>query len=109
MVLHLHQLLCLKLSNAVVVVKSSAGQKGVDADTLTLHVQCFVHVREATGVSMRRQGRLYRLMKMTMIDEVNDILIWHFANNPCNEKHNKSLIPYTNLTNIMHYWPMDCI
>ena len=60
-------MLCLKLSNAVVVVKSSAGQKGVDADNLTLHVQCFVHVREATGVSMRRQGRLYRLMKMTMM------------------------------------------
>ena len=67
MAFHLHQMLCLKLSNAVVVVISSAGQKGVDADNPTLHVQCFVHVREATGVSMRRQGKLYRLMKMTMM------------------------------------------
>ena len=49
-------MLSLKLSNVVEVVKCSAGQKGVDADNLTLHVQCFVHVREATGVSMRRQG-----------------------------------------------------
>ena len=40
MALQLHQMLCLKLSNAVVAVKSSAGQKGVDADNLTLHVQC---------------------------------------------------------------------
>ena len=47
-------------------VRSSAGQKGVDADNLTLHVQCFVHVR-TTGVSMRRQGRLYRPMKMKMM------------------------------------------
>ena len=67
MALHLHQILCLKLSNAVVVVKSSAGQKGVDADNLTLYVECFEHVREATGVSMRRQGRLFRPMKMTMM------------------------------------------
>ena len=67
MALHLHQMLCLKLSNAVVVVKSSAGQKGVDADNLALYVECFVHVREATGVSMRRQGRLFRAMKMTMM------------------------------------------
>ena len=67
MALHLHQMLCLKLSNAVVVVKSSAEQKGVDADNLTLHVQCFMHVREATGLSMRRQGRLYRPMKITMM------------------------------------------
>ena len=42
----------------------------MDADNLTLHVQCFVHVREATGVSMRRQGRLYRPMKMTMMKMV---------------------------------------
>ena len=57
----------LKVVKWAVVVKSSAGQKGVDADNPTLHVQCFVYVREATGVSMRRQGRLYRPMKMTMM------------------------------------------
>ena len=43
---------------------SSAGQTCVDADNLTLHVQCFVNVREAPNVSMIRQGRLYRLMMM---------------------------------------------
>ena len=58
MALHLHQMLCLKLSNAVVVVKSSAGQKGVDADNLTLHVQCFVHVREATGFNEKTRQTL---------------------------------------------------
>ena len=58
----------LNLSNAVVVEKSNAGQTGVDADNLTLHIECFVHVREATGVSVIRQGRLYGPMMMTMTD-----------------------------------------
>ena len=44
-------MLYLKSSNAVV----GAGQTGVDAGNLTLHVQRFVHVSEAT---MIRQGRL---------------------------------------------------
>ena len=39
----------------------------MDADNLTLYVECFVHVREATCVSMRRQGKLFRPMKMTMM------------------------------------------
>ena len=67
MMSHLHQMLYLKSSNAVVIEKSNGGQTGVEAGNLTLHVWCFMHVREATGVSVIRQGRLYRPMMMMVM------------------------------------------
>ena len=76
MMSHLHQMLYSKSSYAVVVEKSNAGQTGVDIDNLTLHVQCFVQVWEATGVSMIRQGRLYRPMMMTMMTTRYNILLF---------------------------------
>ena len=104
-------MLCLKLSKVVVVVISSAGQKGVDADNPTLHVQCFVHVREATGVSMRRQGKLYRLMKMTMMKMMTirygTLLIIPIMRSTIKFTpiYESILWTFLNLTNIMYYWP----
>ena len=78
MMSHLHQMLYLK-SLIAVVKKSNAGQAGVDQDNLTLHVWCFMYVREATGVSVIRQGRLYRPMMMTMMTTRYDILLFMLA------------------------------
>ena len=78
MMSHLHQMLCLK-SPTTVVKKSNAGQAGVDQNNLTLHVWCLMYVREATGVSLIRQGRLYRPMMMTMMTTRYDILLFVLA------------------------------
>ena len=66
-------------SSIAVLKKSSAGQTSVDQANLTLHVWCVMHVREATGVSMIRQGRLYRPMIMTMMTTRYDILLFILA------------------------------
>ena len=77
--LHLHQMLYSKSSNVVVVEESNAGQTGVDADYLILHVQCFVHAREARGVSVIAQCKLCKPMMMTMMTTRYDILLFIFV------------------------------
>ena len=73
-------MLYLKSSNAVVIEKSNGGQTFVKAGNLILHVWCFIHVREATGVSVIRQGRLYRPMMMmtTMMTTRYDFFKFYF-------------------------------
>ena len=92
MMSHLHQILYLKSSNAVVIEKSNGGQTGVEAGNLTLHVWCFMHVRNATGVLVIRQGRLYRPMMMVMTTMMTTR--YHFFIYPCNKRRHKSLLPY---------------
>ena len=87
----------LKSSNAVVIEKSNGGQTGVEAGNLTLHVWCFMHVREATGVSVIRQGRLYRPMMMMVMMMMMMMMMttrYIFFIYPFHKRHNKSLLPY---------------
>ena len=88
--------------------KSNTRQTGVDAGNLTLHVWCIVNVREATGVSMIRQGRLYKAMMITMVRTRYDILLiilvmrgtikFYF------HIYESILCIFVNVTNIMYYW-----
>ena len=66
MMSHLHQMLYLGSSCAVVVEKSNAGQTGVDTDNLTLHFRCMsTRPYVAICVLLIRQCRVYWPMMMT--------------------------------------------
>ena len=67
-IMYSHQMLYTQLSKVVVLEKSNA-------DNLTLYVQCFVHVRGATGVSMIKETKLSRKM-MTMMTTRCDSLLF---------------------------------
>ena len=84
----------LKVVTCTVVVKSSEGQKGVDADNVTLHACSVFCACQGGHRCFNEKTRQTLQADEDDVDEDDDIYTWHFANNPCNEKHNKSLLPY---------------
>ena len=68
-IMYSHQMLYTQFSNVVVLEKSNAD------NLLTLYVQCFVHVRGYTGVSMIKETKLSRKM-MTMMTTRCDSLLF---------------------------------